>query len=99
MRAKPSLLQIRRPPSVLQERVRGQHDVRRGRGARGPPGGLQSLQRLRAELHGQGTIGTRSRYHRHFEQQFQFIRISYIQNKKNLSLLLLLLSFDEISKM
>jgi hypothetical protein len=62
MRAEPSFLQIRRPSSVLQERVRGKHDVRRGRSARGSPRGLSGLQRLRTELHGQRTIGTRSRY-------------------------------------
>jgi hypothetical protein len=50
MRTKPSLLQIRGPSSVLQERLRVDDHVRRGRGTRGPPRGLPGLQRLRTGI-------------------------------------------------
>ena len=47
MRPEPGVFQDRRPPPLLQEPLRGSHDVRGGEGARGTPRGMQGLQLLR----------------------------------------------------
>ena len=52
MRAEPGFLQEGGPSSVLQEPLRGAHDVRGGPGPGAASGGLQGLQLLRPGVQG-----------------------------------------------